>query len=46
MMSVFRLIGQHQFMFLCYMLPTWQFRSVHAVNTSLSSTVRLPFCLF
>lgn len=33
MMSVFRLIPQHQFLFLCYMLPTWKFGSVNVCES-------------
>lgn len=47
MMSVFRLIPQHQFLFLCYMLPMWRFGSanVHKCESVVCSVSSLFFGL-
>lgn len=43
MMSVFQLIAQHQFLFLCSILPTCRFDCVHVCVNESQSAVCLPY---
>ena len=43
MTSVFRSISQHQFLFLCYMLPIWRFGSVHVRESVVRSMSSVSF---
>lgn len=46
MMSVFWLIAQHQFLFLCYMLPMWRFGSMLVDVCECGSVVCIVYCVF